>query len=123
LTGVTAVASLAAVQAAEGHIPATLNTLPAAPQPQGCVNFAVYALATLFIQEAGMARLTKWGNSQGGLRLPKAIIEAAGLRVGDEVSCRLLDSGAILLTPARGKIEIKTGGNSVVTSSQLREKW
>lgn len=46
-----------------------------------------------------MARLTRWGNSVGGLRLPKAIVEAAGLQLGDEVSCRLLDSGAILLTP------------------------
>lgn len=48
-----------------------------------------------------MAKLTRWGNSVGGLRLPKAIVEAAGLRVGDELSCRLLDSGAILLTPCR----------------------
>lgn len=42
-----------------------------------------------------MARLTRWGNSVGGLRLPKAIIQAAGLRGGDEVICRLLDSGAM----------------------------
>lgn len=49
-----------------------------------------------------MARLTRWGNSNGGLRIPKVILEGAGLRVGDEISCRLLDSGAILLTPTRG---------------------
>ena len=48
-----------------------------------------------------MARLTRWGNSDGGLRIPKPIVEAAGLRVGDEIGCRLLDSGAILLTPRR----------------------
>jgi antitoxin component of MazEF toxin-antitoxin module len=42
-----------------------------------------------------MAKLTKWGNSIGGFRLPKAIIEAAGLRVGDELACRLLDNGTI----------------------------
>jgi len=46
-----------------------------------------------------MTKLTKWGNSIGGLRLAKAIIEGAGLRVGDEVSCRLLDNGTILLIP------------------------
>jgi antitoxin component of MazEF toxin-antitoxin module len=77
------------------------NAVPAALRPQGSVNFAVYSLAILFIEEAGMARLTKWGNSQGGLRLPKTLIEAAGLRVGDEVICRLLDNGTILLTPLR----------------------
>lgn len=70
-----------------------------------------------------MARLTKWGNSVGGLRLPKAIIEASGLRVGDEVSCRLLDSGAILLTPAGVRIAIETEGNSIVTPSLSKEKW
>ena len=53
-----------------------------------------------------MTRLTRWGNSDGGLRLPKAIIEAAGLTVGDEVGCRLLDSGVILLTPRKGRIAI-----------------
>jgi antitoxin component of MazEF toxin-antitoxin module len=48
-----------------------------------------------------MARLTRWGNSDGGLRIPKAILDAAGLRVGDEIGCRLLDSGMILLTPIK----------------------
>lgn len=53
-----------------------------------------------------MAKLTRWGNSVGGLRLPKAIIEASGLRVGDEINCRLLDSGAILLTPRRQTVQL-----------------
>jgi antitoxin component of MazEF toxin-antitoxin module len=70
-----------------------------------------------------MAKLTRWGNSTGGLRLPKAIIEAAGLRVGDEVSCRLLDSGAILLTPARVRIALVAEGNSIATPSPSKEKW
>lgn len=48
-----------------------------------------------------MARLTRWGNSDGGLRLPKAILEAAGLRVGDEIGCRLRDDGTIVLIPSR----------------------
>jgi antitoxin component of MazEF toxin-antitoxin module len=55
-----------------------------------------------------MARITRWGNSVGGLRLPKAIIEGAGLRVGDEVNCRLLDNGTILLTPLRSIAEVQT---------------
>lgn len=56
-----------------------------------------------------MARLTRWGNSDGGLRLPKAILEAAGLRVGDEIGCRLLVNGTVLLTPRRGQIDISEG--------------
>lgn len=92
-------------------------------QPQGCFNFPVYALATLFIEETGMARLTKWGNSVGGLRLPKAIIQASGLRVGDELSCRLLDSGAILLTPTGVRVAIETEGDSIVMPSVPKEKW
>lgn len=69
-----------------------------------------------------MARLTRWGNSVGGLRLPKAIIEAAGLRVGDEIICRLLDSGAILLTPCRGPVEIVALGTSASALPRI-EKW
>lgn len=53
-----------------------------------------------------MARLTRWGNSNGGLRIPKAILEAAGLRVGDEIGCRLLDNGTVLLTPRKVRVGI-----------------
>lgn len=53
-----------------------------------------------------MARLTRWGNSDGGLRIPKSILEAAGLRVGDEIGCRLMDDGTIRLTPRKGRIDI-----------------
>lgn len=53
-----------------------------------------------------MARLTRWGNSDGGLRIPKAILEAAGLRVGDEIGCRLLDNGTVLLTPRKGLLAV-----------------
>lgn len=70
-----------------------------------------------------MARLTRWGNSMGGLRLPKAIIEAAGLRVGDEVRFRLLDSGAILLTPCRETAQVAAAGDSVSALPILAEKW
>lgn len=70
-----------------------------------------------------MAKLTRWGNSVGGLRLPKAIIEAAGLRVGDEVICRLLDSGAIMLTPRRGTIQVAATATSVPALPVPAEKW
>ena len=50
-----------------------------------------------------MARLTRWGNSDGGFRIPKAILESAGLQVGDEINCRLLDNGSIMLTCRRSR--------------------
>ena len=70
-----------------------------------------------------MARLTRWGNSDGGLRIPKAILEAAGLRVGDEISCRLLDSGAILLTPHKERICISEGQARPMEVNRLEVKW
>ena len=56
-----------------------------------------------------MAKLARWGNSNGGLRLPQTVLDAAGLRVGDDLACRLLDSGAILLTPKKGVIAVPAG--------------
>jgi antitoxin component of MazEF toxin-antitoxin module len=47
-----------------------------------------------------MQRLTRWGNSVG-MRLPAAVLEAAGLRAGDYVRVRLLDSGEIRVQPTR----------------------
>lgn len=70
-----------------------------------------------------MARLTRWGNSDGGLRIPKPILEAAGLRVGDEIECRLLDSGAILLTPRKGQIDISEVPVRLRKTSQPDAKW
>lgn len=70
-----------------------------------------------------MARLTRWGNSDGGLRIPKAILEAAGLRVGDEIGCRLLDSGAILLTPHKGRIDISGGQAKSLEVQRPDAKW
>jgi antitoxin MazE len=37
-----------------------------------------------------MQRLTRWGNSVG-VRLPKSVLEAAGLNEGDYCQVRLLD--------------------------------
>lgn len=68
-----------------------------------------------------MARLTRWGNSQGGLRLPKAIIEAAGLRVGDDLVCRLLDNGTILLTPNRALVDVQTAVAPVAHAKQTTQ--
>jgi hypothetical protein len=69
-----------------------------------------------------MARLTQCGNEQRGFRLREALIKAGELRVVDEVSYRLLDICEILLTPAGGKIEMETCGNSILTLRQFRDK-
>jgi antitoxin MazE len=46
-----------------------------------------------------MMRLTRWGHSIG-LRLPCEVAQAAGLKPGDYVYVRLLDSGDIRVRPA-----------------------
>lgn len=70
-----------------------------------------------------MARLTRWGNSDGGLRLPKAILEAAGLQVGDEIGCRLRDDGTILLTPRKGRIVISDSALKEEEITRAEIKW
>lgn len=70
-----------------------------------------------------MPRLTRWGNSDGGLRIPKAILEAAGLRVGDEIRCRLLDNGTVLLTPRKELIDISEGQAKSIETRQPDTKW
>lgn len=70
-----------------------------------------------------MARLTRWGNSGGGLRIPKHIVDAAGLRVGDEIGCRLLDSGAILLIPRTGRADISKGNAKAEIDKNVETKW
>ncbi|TWO73260.1 AbrB/MazE/SpoVT family DNA-binding domain-containing protein [Caenimonas sedimenti] len=49
-----------------------------------------------------MQRISRWGNSLA-LRLPSAVLEAAGLQEGSMVSVRLLDSGDLRLRPHRGR--------------------
>lgn len=46
-----------------------------------------------------MSRLSQLGSSRG-LRLPKNVVECAGLRVGDLLTVRLLDNGDILIRRA-----------------------
>lgn len=46
-----------------------------------------------------IGRIQKWGNSQG-VRITRAMLEQAGLAVGEEVDM-VVDDGRILLTPLR----------------------
>lgn len=70
-----------------------------------------------------MARLTRWGNSDGGLRIPKPILEAAGLRVGDEIGCRLMDDGTIRLTPPRPRMISLDEQSKAQTAAKPEVKW
>ena len=54
-----------------------------------------------------MPKICGWGNSLG-LRLPKEIASAAGLVSGGVVRVRLLDCGALLVTPLAGQVAIAT---------------
>ena len=45
-------------------------------------------------------RLNRWGHS-AGLRIPRAVMDVAGLHIGDEVHVRVLDSGDVLVTPVK----------------------
>ncbi len=48
-------------------------------------------------------RLCRWGNSTG-LRLPKSVLEMAGLASGSYVSLRLLDNGDIRVRPVGASV-------------------
>ena len=56
-----------------------------------------------------LTKVQKWGNSQG-LRLPKALLDEAQIKVGDEVKISV-DKGRIIVEPAtkvRGKYDLET---------------
>lgn len=46
-----------------------------------------------------LAKIQKWGNSQG-LRITKALLSDAQIKVGDEVNITVKD-GALIVTPAQ----------------------
>jgi antitoxin MazE len=55
-----------------------------------------------------LAKIQKWGNSQG-LRLTRHLLADAHLGVGDEVDVNIKD-GALIVTPAkkiRGRVNLK----------------
>ena len=49
-------------------------------------------------------RLCRWGNSVG-LRLPKSLLQTAGLAAGGYVSLRVLDNGDIRVRSMNGSAE------------------
>ena len=68
-----------------------------------------------------MPKICRWGNSLG-LRLPKEIAAAAGLVSGAIVRVRLLDSGALLVTPLSEQVALTTTTTTVKRTSSV-SKW
>ena len=70
-------------------------------------------------------RLSRWGHSIG-LRVPRHVLECAGLRAGDEVFIRALESGDVLVRavkprePPGGSV---TGAVVEKTDEQILAEW
>jgi antitoxin MazE len=52
-----------------------------------------------------VSRVQKWGNSQG-LRLPKQLLELAGIAVGEEVEIAVADHQITVRKAARPKLDL-----------------
>ena len=71
-----------------------------------------------------MQKLTRWGNSIG-IRIPAHVLGAAGLKVGDHVFVRLLDSGDIRVRPV-AKVSASAGvdeGEAALAKPAVDEPW
>ena len=68
-----------------------------------------------------MPKIFRCGNSLS-VRLPKEIASAAGLVSGSLVRVRLLDSGALLITPLAGQVTVTTT-DAVVKPLKSAAKW
>ena len=72
-----------------------------------------------------LARIQKWGNSQG-LRVPRQLLREAHIAVGDDVDLTL-DEGQIVMRPAsvtRGKYRLRDLLRKVPSSYHPgEEKW
>lgn len=75
-------------------------------------------------------KLCKWGNSLG-VRLPAWVAERTGLRPGDYLFIRLMDSGDIVIRPVSAR-DIPAGympddappkGMPVLTDEEAMDKW
>ena len=55
------------------------------------------------------AKVVKWGNSQG-VRIPRNVIDAAGLRVGDDVSLRV-DGHTIVIAVMSPQLRYRRAGH------------
>jgi antitoxin MazE len=86
-------------------------------------NVADIHLQYIDLEELKMVRLSKWGGSTG-LRLGKEIMTAAGLKPGDFVTLRLLDSGDIRVRPCKGLQAANSGAaKEAAPAKPVLEQW
>jgi antitoxin MazE len=52
-----------------------------------------------------VAKVQRWGNSQG-VRLPKSVLDLAGIGVGDEVEINVSEGGIIVTKVAHPKYDL-----------------
>ncbi|BCO26948.1 hypothetical protein MIZ03_1835 [Rhodoferax lithotrophicus] len=71
-----------------------------------------------------MQKLTRWGNSVG-IRIPAQVLGAAGLKSGDHVHIRLMDSGDIRVRPVKGRQQAESEGAKTVAMTEPydSEQW
>lgn len=70
-----------------------------------------------------MVRLSRWGNSTG-LRISAELMIAAGLKPGDFVHVRLLDSGDIRVRPCKGLQAANPGAaKEAAPAKPVLEQW
>lgn len=70
-----------------------------------------------------MVRLSRWGNSTG-LRIGAELMTAAGLKPGDFVHVRLLDSGDIRVRPCKGlQAAISGVAKEAAPAKPVLEQW
>lgn len=77
------------------------------------------------------SKAARWGNSIG-IRLPAYVVERTGIRPGDYVYVRLVDSGDIVIRPVSardipvGYLPVDAAPNAttkVPTGEEVPEKW
>lgn len=85
------------------------------------ISISLVYIGYTFVKGVNMTAICKWGNSFG-LRLPKSVMQEAGLKSGSEVGVRLLDDGSILVTPRKGKIAVSER-HALVKENPPEKKW
>jgi antitoxin MazE len=71
-----------------------------------------------------MQKLTRWGNSVG-IRIPAQVLGGAGLKPGDHVHVRLMDSGDIRVRPVKGRQQAESvvAKTAAMTEPDEPEQW
>ena len=73
-------------------------------------------------------RITRWGRGSAGIRIPAYIMSSLGLKPGDYVSMRLLDSGDLRVRPIKKNQVIRADPDNPTDiamdrPAQVEEVW